>query len=499
MDKLSEISKWDVLNVYNKVKNVVMNYTEYEIKVHEATGPEPWGASSTLMREISNATFDRRHCDEIMAAIYMRFNDTDPSNWRQVYKGLQLLEFLVKNGSEKVVDEIRSHITIVKMLKNFHHIDANGKDQGINVRQRSKELVDLIQNNERLREERKKSKDNSGKYGGFSGGTRTTGFGSTSSGGRGRYGGFGSDSVGRSGNGRYSGFGSDGYTPSAPRLDDRSDSGSSYYRSETDDRRTPTPATSSNSASGRNSRPKSPSVAKPAPAEPAVVDLFSFDDDDFSSTSINNNQSILNPASSTSKPNASMSASFTLPAPTSAHTTKAAVSASKPANANAFDDDWGDFQGGSPTTSAPPKSAVAQPPATTAANSSNSATAAGSGAMMDLLGGGDLNFGFQPLPVSPSNAANVSTNTMNGAAFSSANGFKQPLSPSSTASAKPGDKSSQKKSAAAFNDIWDMSSDLLSLDSLSISKKGNNSNMQNKNASSQVSMNNLASQQNHLL
>lgn len=36
----------------------VMNYTEMEAKVREATNNEPWGASSTMMQEIANATFN---------------------------------------------------------------------------------------------------------------------------------------------------------------------------------------------------------------------------------------------------------------------------------------------------------------------------------------------------------------------------------------------------------------------------------------------------------
>ena len=43
-----------------------------------------------------------------------------------------LLEFLVKNGSERVVDDARSHIATIKILRNFHFIDEKGKDQGIN-------------------------------------------------------------------------------------------------------------------------------------------------------------------------------------------------------------------------------------------------------------------------------------------------------------------------------------------------------------------------------
>jgi len=39
-------------------KNAVMNYTEMEAKVREATNNEPWGASSTLMLEIAQATYN---------------------------------------------------------------------------------------------------------------------------------------------------------------------------------------------------------------------------------------------------------------------------------------------------------------------------------------------------------------------------------------------------------------------------------------------------------
>lgn len=43
-----------------------------------------------------------------------------------------LLEYLVKNGSERVIDDARSHISMIKIMRNFHYIDEKGKDQGIN-------------------------------------------------------------------------------------------------------------------------------------------------------------------------------------------------------------------------------------------------------------------------------------------------------------------------------------------------------------------------------
>jgi len=43
-----------------------------------------------------------------------------------------LLEYLIKHGSERVVDDARAHVSTLKMLRNFHYIDDKGKDEGIN-------------------------------------------------------------------------------------------------------------------------------------------------------------------------------------------------------------------------------------------------------------------------------------------------------------------------------------------------------------------------------
>lgn len=67
------------------------------------------------------------------------------------------------------------------------------------MRNRSKELVELLADVEKIRQERKKAKANRSKYVG----TGNDGFSFGDSGGR--YGGFGSDSLGGGGGGSYSG------------------------------------------------------------------------------------------------------------------------------------------------------------------------------------------------------------------------------------------------------------------------------------------------------
>ncbi|KAK0656905.1 hypothetical protein B0T16DRAFT_320288 [Cercophora newfieldiana] len=194
-DTVAGLTLYDLKAGVRKVQNAVMNYTEMESKVREATNNEPWGASSTQMQEIADGTFNYQTLNEIMPMIYRRFTEKSAEEWRQIYKALQLLEYLIKHGSERVIDDARSHLTLLKMLRQFHFIDQNGKDQGVNVRHRAKELAELLGDVERIRAERKKARANKTKYTGVEGGGGFGG-GGFSGGSSGRYGGFGSDTGG---------------------------------------------------------------------------------------------------------------------------------------------------------------------------------------------------------------------------------------------------------------------------------------------------------------
>ncbi|KAF7974754.1 hypothetical protein HWV62_11341 [Athelia sp. TMB] len=205
--QLSQITMYDIKSYYNQAKNVVLNVSEMEAKVREATNDEPWGASSTLMQDIATGTFNFQNFNEIMPCIYARFMEKEARQWREIYKALQLLEYLIKHGSERVVDDARSHISTIKMLRNFHYIDDKGKDEGINVRNRSRELTELLSDVEKIRGERRKAKANKHKYTGV--GNDGGSFGGFSGGGGGgsRYGGFGSETGGV---GSFSGGGGSG-------------------------------------------------------------------------------------------------------------------------------------------------------------------------------------------------------------------------------------------------------------------------------------------------
>ena len=276
-----------------------------------------------------------------MPMIYRRFTEKAAEEWRQIYKALQLLEFLIKHGSERVIDDARGHIALLKMLRQFHYIDQNGKDQGINVRNRAKELAELLGDVERIRSERKKARATKNKYTGVEGGA-FSGGGGFSGGDSSRYGGFGSEST------EFGGFSGGVYGDGGGfggQQSDWQESGGGGSRSdrfeeydEFDEGAAPARTTRRAERSERvGTKKTTPAAAPPKKKEPEV-DLFSFDD----------------PAQSSAPPAASNNSSF------------GGFSGGAPAANDDDEDEFDDFQ--SATPAAQPTQSINPPPITSSAS-----------------------------------------------------------------------------------------------------------------------------------
>jgi epsin len=67
---------------------------------------------------------------------------------------LQLvLEYLIKTGTEKVAQQCKENIYAIQTLKDFQYMEE-GKDQGLHVREKAKQLVSLLKDDEKLKNER---------------------------------------------------------------------------------------------------------------------------------------------------------------------------------------------------------------------------------------------------------------------------------------------------------------------------------------------------------
>ena len=272
------------------------------------------------------------------------------------------------------------------MLRQFHFIDQNGKDQGINVRNRAKELAELLSDVDRIRAERKKSKATRSKYTGVEGGASLGGMSGGS-----RYGGFGSED--QAGYGGYSGgvYGDGGGFGGATGgfQDSGASSGSQRDRfeeyDEYDEGAVAASGRRKGDSSGRAGRERSTKKPQPPPKKEPEVDLFNFGDEEKPSV----------PSAANGKKAAALNDFGTLQ------------------SGGADDDDFDDFQSASPQA-APAKPNYASLPKPTSTSTTTASTqfaapqpvSGSKGANMnDLVGFASIS----PAPSSTTTPSNPST------------------------------------------------------------------------------------------
>lgn len=211
--------------------------------------------------------------------------DGRPAAWRVVFKSLTLLEHLVKNGTDRIIEDARGRGHKLRSLYNFNYFEGT-TDRGIGVREKSKQIMEILQDNDRVREERQKARQLREKFGG---GLGMSAVGSNGNNG-GRYEGYGNDSSSSSfqskNNGGYGNGGLDARNTSSSRgfsgrySDDSSRSNSNNIQSiPKEEDATPTFAQLPEVKKVKKTKKKKKAViaAPPAAAAAPEVDLFSFD------------------------------------------------------------------------------------------------------------------------------------------------------------------------------------------------------------------------------
>lgn len=143
---------------------------------------------------------------------------------------MTLIDFLIKNGAERFIEHSRDRLFKLRALQDFNFYEGT-VDKGSGIREKAKQLVELLNSNDLIRQEREKaralrnkfsgfdSRGSGGGYGGYSGGD------SYSSGGNGGYGGRGGSSFGGSGGNSYGGSGGSSYGGSGGGYNDSYSSG----------------------------------------------------------------------------------------------------------------------------------------------------------------------------------------------------------------------------------------------------------------------------------
>ncbi|KAL5226477.1 hypothetical protein ABZP36_014742 [Zizania latifolia] len=156
-----------VREIKREVNLKVLKVPEIEQKVLDATSDEPWGPHGSDLADIAQATKTYGDCEMIMNVLWQRLGNTG-ANWRQVYKALAVIEYLLANGTERAVDDIVDNSSQIVKHTRFEYLEPNGKDVGLNVRKKAETVLAILDDREKLQQVREKAAAVRDKYFGLS-------------------------------------------------------------------------------------------------------------------------------------------------------------------------------------------------------------------------------------------------------------------------------------------------------------------------------------------
>ena len=145
--------------LFESFKSFIQSPTESKVK--QATSEdETSGATGTLMNEISILTYSPKTVREIIQIIRKRLllgqnRRNSHRSCIQVMKTLTLVSYLMNNGSNEFIKWLKGNMILIEILEDFQVQDTRDDRNGEEIRKLSRNLHELLQDDELLERQRK--------------------------------------------------------------------------------------------------------------------------------------------------------------------------------------------------------------------------------------------------------------------------------------------------------------------------------------------------------
>lgn len=101
---------------------------EYKKILKEATSNENWNVSNSKLQILADHTYNWEDYVYISKHLWATIN-SKPKEWRRIFKALNTMDYLVKNGAPRVVQELKDDMYKIRGLYDFSY-QENGVDRG---------------------------------------------------------------------------------------------------------------------------------------------------------------------------------------------------------------------------------------------------------------------------------------------------------------------------------------------------------------------------------
>ncbi|CAK8572105.1 unnamed protein product [Lathyrus sativus] len=157
---LGQIKKQTTSFLQEKYKSARMTFTDVtgaELLTEEATNKDDCSPDAKTMTKIAEASFDIDEYWRIVDVLHRRLYNVDWDQWRQSYKALVLLEFMLTHGPTYFAQEFQCDAETIEELGNLNYIDKRGFNWGSRMQNLSNEILKLLQGGEALKQARLKA------------------------------------------------------------------------------------------------------------------------------------------------------------------------------------------------------------------------------------------------------------------------------------------------------------------------------------------------------
>eukprot|EP00927_Polykrikos_kofoidii_P051175 TRINITY_DN4497_c0_g2_i1.p1 TRINITY_DN4497_c0_g2~~TRINITY_DN4497_c0_g2_i1.p1 ORF type:complete len:439 (-),score=76.37 TRINITY_DN4497_c0_g2_i1:78-1394(-) len=155
MDKIVGKLKHEAIKLKREAKRAAEMESSLERNLREATSDKHYGCPNSVLYEIALSAFNFHDRYKIMSKVREKLQST-ADRWCRILKTLTLVEFLVKNGPNEVVAEVRCELPMIRRFLHFSYY-TGGQEKGGAVVEKAKTVVNLFSDEEVLRTEREKA------------------------------------------------------------------------------------------------------------------------------------------------------------------------------------------------------------------------------------------------------------------------------------------------------------------------------------------------------
>lgn len=128
-----------------------------ETMTEDATNTEEWGPTTKTMAAISNASKNFDDYERVVQVLRGRLALNGSKNWRQMFKALTVMEYLLTHGPVQFVTDFRTDKQRVEELTRFMFIDENLLDRGSALQSKAKQVYLLLVDESFFMKERRRA------------------------------------------------------------------------------------------------------------------------------------------------------------------------------------------------------------------------------------------------------------------------------------------------------------------------------------------------------